>query len=85
MHPRQILITGGLGFFGGHLAHRFQRAGVRVRLLDVGEYRTSAGESGVEYVHGDIRDPAAIGKALEGVDVVVNTAFASPCRTQDAI
>jgi len=30
----RVLITGGAGFIGGHLADRFIREGFRVRILD---------------------------------------------------
>lgn len=78
MTPRRVLITGGAGFLGGHVARRFRREGIQVRLLDVSGTPDWAGAVGVEHVVGDVRQPAAVAAALEGVDAVVHAAFAPP-------
>lgn len=85
MSPRRILITGGAGFLGAYLADRFRRDGVRVRLLDLAVRPNWVHEPTVEYVRGDIRNPAAVAVALEGVDTVVHAAFASPRQSSVAI
>jgi len=80
-----ILITGGAGFIGSHLADALLAAGHRVRVLDNLEPQVHAGlrEQGLkpEYLNseaelllGDIRDPAAVSKALEGIDVIFHEA-----------
>ena len=83
--PRRLLITGGAGFLGAHLANRFQGEGIQVRLLDPVGCPDWAREAGIEYVVGDTRDPAAVVAALEGVDVVVHAAFASPRQSREVI
>lgn len=85
MAVRQLLITGGAGFLGMHLAECFQREGLRVRLLDWTERVDWARDPGLEYVRGDIRDPAAVEVALAGVDSVIHTAFASPRKSRDVL
>ena len=85
MRSRWITITGGAGFLGTHLAHRLRRDGVNIRLFDVAACPVWARESGLEYVRGDIRDPAAVAAALKGVNVVVHAAFASPRQPPEII
>lgn len=78
MIPRRVLITGGAGFLGTHLARTFRREGVQVRLLDLEADRGGDLDPAVEHVAGDVRDPRAVADALDGIDVVVHAAFASP-------
>jgi UDP-glucose 4-epimerase len=68
----RILVTGGAGFIGSHVVDAYVAAGHEVRVLD----DLSTGERqqvhpGATLVVGDIRDAAAIARALEGgVDLV---------------
>jgi dTDP-L-rhamnose 4-epimerase len=79
---KQVLITGGAGFIGSHLADELLGAGYRVRVLDnlseqvhgPGQRRPCYLEPEVELLVGDIRDPVAVGRALNGVDAVVHLA-----------
>jgi nucleoside-diphosphate-sugar epimerase len=75
---RRVLITGGAGFLGTHLARTFGREGVQVRLLDLEAAPAADVDPAVERVVGDVRDPRAVTEAVEGVDVVVHAAFAPP-------
>ena len=70
-----ILITGGAGFIGSHLAAHFNgRAAVRV--LD--NFRTGSRQNlaglPVELIEGDILDEAALRTAMQGVDFVFHLA-----------
>src|SRR5258708_1228113 len=79
---RQILITGGAGFIGSHLADALLDAGHRVRVFDglvaqvhgKEQRRPSYLDRGIELVVGDVRDPEAVATALEGVDAVYHFA-----------
>ena len=79
-----VLITGGAGFIGSHLADALLTLGHRVRALDSlspqvhgpGEQRPSYLDPEVELVAGDVRDPSAVRRALDGVDVVYHLAAA---------
>jgi dTDP-L-rhamnose 4-epimerase len=82
-----ILITGGAGFIGSHLADLLLRAGHRVRALDslAPQVHGDAAAEGrrpdyldpeVELVVGDVRDRAAVDRALQGVDAVYHFAAA---------
>jgi nucleoside-diphosphate-sugar epimerase len=80
-----VLITGGAGFLGIHLANRFQRNGIPVRLLDTAQCPPWVQEAGIEYLRGDIRDRAAVAAAFEAVESVVHGAFASPRHSHAVI
>src|SRR3954447_1999193 len=77
---RTALITGGAGFIGSHAAAELLRHGYRVRALD--DLNPQVHESGrpayldpeVELIAGDVRDPGAVRRALDGADVVLHLA-----------
>jgi dTDP-L-rhamnose 4-epimerase len=81
---KRILITGGAGFIGSHLADRLVGAGARVRVLDVLDPQVHGPAAArpaylapdAELVRGDVRDPEAVRRALDGIDVVVHLAAA---------
>jgi dTDP-L-rhamnose 4-epimerase len=76
-----VLITGGAGFIGSHLADELLRAGYEVRALDLlveqvhGEaQRPEYLTPDVELIPGDVRNEEVVRGALEGVDAVVHLA-----------
>ncbi|HEY3017675.1 MAG TPA: NAD-dependent epimerase/dehydratase family protein [Gaiellaceae bacterium] len=79
----RVLITGGAGFIGSHLADRLLAGGHEVRALDNldrqvhpdGE-RPDYLDPAVELHVGDVRDRDAVRRALEDVDAVVHFAAA---------
>jgi dTDP-L-rhamnose 4-epimerase len=81
---KRILITGGAGFIGSHLADRLLESGYTVRALDNlspqvhGQEQTRPEylDDNVELIHGDIRDSSAVKRALQGVDAVFHLAAA---------
>ena len=79
----RILITGGAGFIGSHLADRLLADGSEVRVLDNLDPQVHADGSApdyldpaVELVVGDVRDHEVVRRALAGVDTVVHFAAA---------
>jgi len=79
----RVLITGGIGFIGTNLADRLLREGYDVVLFD------NIGRAGVEenlrwlqeaygnrvnFVRGDVRDFAAVEKAMKGAEMVFHLA-----------
>lgn len=71
----RILVTGGAGFIGVHLANRLHREGRLVRVLD----NLSSGDpalldSGINLTRGDVRDVPKLWSLLQGVDVVYHLA-----------
>lgn len=78
---KQILITGGAGFVGSHLADGLLAAGHHVRILDdltpqVHEHgrRPDYLSKDVELIVGDVRDPNRLREVLRNVDVVFHFA-----------
>jgi len=76
-----VLVTGGAGFIGRHLVQALLERGDRVRVLDslieqVHGPRARPGDlpADVDLMTGDIRDEAAVRRALAGVDQVVHLA-----------
>jgi nucleoside-diphosphate-sugar epimerase len=72
----RALITGATGFTGGHLARTLAAGGDTVSALvrSNGPAADALARSGVALVVGDVRDPAALGGATAGVDVVYHIA-----------
>jgi dTDP-L-rhamnose 4-epimerase len=76
-----ILITGGAGFIGSHLADELLASGWTVRALDnltpqvheTGERPRYLADD-VELLVGDVRDDESVRRALAGVDAVVHLA-----------
>lgn len=68
-----ILVTGGGGFLGRHIVRALQAEGFSVRIFGQREHPELAAD-GVEVHCGDIRDPAAVQAACQGIDGVIHTA-----------
>jgi len=79
-----ILITGGAGFIGSHVADELLSHGYRIRALDnlapqvhgEGGPRPDYLDPDVELMVGDVRDPATVRRALVGADAVYHLAAA---------
>lgn len=79
---KRILITGGAGFIGSHLADELLRHDYSVRVLDNLSEQVHGSEGGrpdylapeAQIVVGDVRDPEAVRRALDGVDAVYHFA-----------
>ena len=79
---KRILITGGAGFIGSHVADELLEHGYKVRALDVllpqvhgAERKTpSYLNPEIELLVGDVRDPNVVRKALAKVDAVFHFA-----------
>lgn len=79
-----VLITGGAGFIGSHLADELLARGYRVRLLDslvpqvhgLARTRPAYLTGDAELVVGDVRHPDIVRRALEGASAVFHFAAA---------
>jgi len=78
----RVLITGGAGFIGSHLADDLIERGYQVRALDSLSEQVHGPDAArpgylhpdVELVRGDVRDSEAVRSALDGVDAVFHFA-----------
>ena len=75
----RILVTGGCGFIGRHVAHELLANNHEVRLLDCfveqvhGDTRPTIPQ-GAELVVADVRDKQQVSGALAGIDAVIHLA-----------
>jgi nucleoside-diphosphate-sugar epimerase len=73
-------ISGGAGFLGLHLARRLLAEGDDVRTLDLAPLDDEELESGAEELRGDVRDPSAAARLVDGAEVLVHAAAALPIQ-----
>src|SRR5215472_4867455 len=78
----RILVAGGAGYFGQSLVERLQ-ANHSVRIFDLNHPEDPPPE--VECMRGDIRFPAAVRRACQGVDVVFHAVAQVPLAKQRAM
>jgi UDP-glucose 4-epimerase len=72
----RALVTGGAGFIGSNIAGALRAAGTHVVVLDnlVSGHRSNLDGLDVEFIRGDVRDQAAVERAMVGVNVVFHLA-----------
>ncbi len=75
-HP-SVLVTGGAGFLGINLCRHLLARELKVRSMDIAAFDYPERDS-VDVMRADIRDPAAVERAMQGVDIVVHCAAALP-------
>lgn len=69
------LVTGAAGFLGSHLTRQLVAAGHDVRvLLRPSSQNRAISDLSLQYVTGDLRDPASLDRALAGVKRVFHVA-----------
>lgn len=73
-----VLVTGGAGFIGSHIASALDKSGARVRVLDdlSTGHQENLDEIGgnVEFIRGSVADQSVLNRVLEGVEVVFHEA-----------
>lgn len=83
---KRILITGGVGFLGVHLARMFLKNGYSVTLFDIAPLDAKDLLGKVTVIQADIRNKKAIIVATKNQEFVIHAAAALPIqRTKDAI
>ena len=78
------LITGGAGFLGINLCRHLLARGARVRSLDIAPFQYPE-RARIEVIDGDVRDAAAVERAMSGIDIVVHAAAALPLAPREEI
>lgn len=79
---KRVLITGGAGFIGSHLADELLAHGYAVRVLDSLLPQVHGEDAGfpsylhpdVELIQGDVRDRTKLDEALQSIDIVYHLA-----------
>ena len=72
---KKILITGGGGFIGGHLANFYQKKGYKIISVDVKKKNSWFQKNPkIKIIQADCRDPLICDRITRGVDYVFNLA-----------
>ena len=78
---KKILITGGTGFIGSHLAEKFVAKGFKVSVFDrynpdynLGNLEKSNVKKKINFIFGDIRDFDSTNDAIKKNDIVIHLA-----------
>ncbi|RWA81645.1 NAD(P)-dependent oxidoreductase [Mesorhizobium sp.] len=76
---KRVLVTGGCGFIGRHVAQELTSNGYQVRILDVLLDQVHGSETisvpaGAELIKGDVRDREAVAQAVSDIDAIIHLA-----------
>ena len=83
---KHVLITGGTGFLGVHLARKLLKDGYTVTLLDMAALDAEDLKGKVSVINVDVRDKNALNGVMKGIEYVVHAAAALPIQVdKDAI
>ena len=80
MSKKNILVTGGAGFIGSHLAEEYVEKGHTVKILDdfssgaVNNIRGLLNFKNFKLIRGDVASKEVVEKAMDGVDIVFHLA-----------
>lgn len=83
----KCLLLGGAGFLGSHLADTLLETGHSVRIFDRPHrhrYRVFGAGEAMEWMEGDVLDPAQVEQALDGCEAVVHLASTTLPRSSNA-
>ncbi len=81
VEQKSYLISGGAGFLGINLVRFLLERGHKVTTLDIAPFDYPEKPMITEIV-GDIRDRAAVDKAMQGINIVIHTAAALPLYSE---
>ncbi len=82
---KKVLITGGTGFLGVHLARKLLKDGFKVTLFDIAPLDAKDLIGKVTVIKGDVRNTKAISDATRGNQYVVHAAAALPIQLKKDI
>lgn len=75
---KRVLITGGAGFLGVHLARQLIKNNYEVTLFDIAPLDAKDLIGKVRYVKGDVRNKELVESAIKNQDYIVHAAAALP-------
>ncbi|OGF50990.1 MAG: epimerase [Candidatus Firestonebacteria bacterium RIFOXYA2_FULL_40_8] len=81
----KYLVTGGSGFLGINLIRFLLSKGHEVTSIDFAEFTYPDVKDKIRIIDGDIRDKAAVKRAMEGAQIVVHCAAALPLYSKEDI
>lgn len=74
----KVLITGGAGFLGLHLARFFSQNKYEVYLLDIADFDKKEYPKNCHFIKSDIRNKTLMYRYIKGMDFVIHAAAALP-------
>jgi len=74
----KVLITGGAGFLGLHLARFFHKKKAKISLVDIASYNKKDYPKDCLFIRGDVRDKKLMQKLTLHKDLVIHAAAALP-------
>lgn len=85
MPGEKVLVTGGAGFLGINLIRYLVAKGYELVSLDIADFTYPDSREHLTVIKGDVRDTAAVDRAMAGVSYVVHTAAALPLYKDEDI
>lgn len=85
MVKKKVLITGGCGFLGVHLARQLLKKNYEVTLFDIAPLDAKDLIGKVKHIKGDIRNKNDVGDAIRNKAYIVHTAAALPILREKKI
>lgn len=82
---KKVLITGGCGFLGVHLARKLLKENYTVTLFDTASLDAKDLIGKIKYIKGDVRNKKAIYNAIKNHNYVVHAAAALPILREKKI
>lgn len=74
----KVLITGGAGFLGLHLARFFSKKRFDIYLLDIADFDSKEYPKNCHFINADVRNVTSMYRYIKGMDFVIHAAAGLP-------